>query len=302
MSAGLDKQFIRDYYQSMNDKELIHVLTQNMAGLTLDAQEIIREEIRRRRLDNNILKVVEDQQMSYTFREKIYDPNDCPVDEQNRIWIEESFQTLLDIFGKEATLLRKVLIPERIHFPVRYDGSEASAFETLRIVANQMEVPIERITLDFYDDHLRQITDGSPGGMYWGKGENTFEISLVRSKLDEPENMVATLAHEIAHIKLLGENRMEENDEPITDLTTIFFGLGIFNANAAFQTFADSKYYGWTESGYLTQMEWGYGLSLFAYIRQEKNPQWANYLCKNVKADFTQGLNFIYANEEKIFK
>ena len=65
-----------------------------------------------------------------------------------------------------------------------------------------------------------------------------------RKWLDEPENMVAVLAHEIAHIKLPGESRMEENDERITDLTTIFFGLGIFNANAAFQTFADSKYYG----------------------------------------------------------
>jgi len=84
--------------------------------------------------------------------------------------------------------------------------------------------------------------------------------------------MVAVLAHEIAHIKLPGENRMEENDERITDLTTIFFGLGIFNANAAFQTFADSKYYGWSQSGYLTQMEWGYALSLFAFVREEQEP------------------------------
>jgi hypothetical protein len=114
--------------------------------------------------------------------------------------------------------------------------------------------------------------------------------------------MIATLAHEIAHIKLLGENRMEENDETITDLTTIFFGLGIFNANAAFQTFNDSKSYGWSRSGYLTQMEWGYALSLFAYIRKEQQPQWADYLCKNVKADFKQGQNFISANEDIIFQ
>lgn len=52
-------------------------------------------------------------------------------------------------------------------------------------------------------------------------------------ELDEPEHMIATLAHEIAHIKLLGENRMEENDEIMTDLKTLFFGLGVFNANAA---------------------------------------------------------------------
>jgi len=303
MSAGIDKEFVRGHYKRMTDQEIIRVLTTNLAGLTLEAQEIIKEEIIRRNLGPAISKVIEAQQETHTFPGKVYDKNACPVDEHTRIWLEKSFQTLLVIFGKENTRNRKVLTPERINFPVRYDGSERSAFETLKIIANQMEVPIERITLDFYDDHLRQITEGSPGGLYWGKGENdNFEISLVRTKLDEPENMVATLAHEVAHIKLLGENRLEENDEPITDLTTIFFGLGIFNANAAFQTFADSKYYGWSQSGYLTQMEWGYALSLFAHIRQEQQPDWAYHLSKNVKADFIQGQNFISANENNIFQ
>jgi len=303
MSAGIDKQFVREHYKRMTDQEIIRVLKTNLAGLTSEAQEIIKEEITRRNLGPDISEVIEAQQETYTFPDKVYDKNACPVDEHTRIWLEKSFQTLLSIFGKENTRNRKVLTPERINFPVRYDGSERSAFETLKIIANQMEVPIERITLDFYDDHLRQITEGSPGGLYWGKGENdNFEISLVRTKLDEPENMVATLAHEVAHIKLLGENRLEENDEPITDLMTIFFGLGIFNANAAFQTFADSKYYGWSQSGYLTQMEWGYALSLFAHIRQEQEPNWSCHLSKNVKADFIQGQNFISANENIIFQ
>jgi hypothetical protein len=303
MSSGIDKEFVRENYKRMTDQELICVLTQNLTGLTLEAQEIVKEEIMRRNLDPAFTKIVEAQQETDTFEGRIYDENACPVDEDTRIYLEKSFQILLNIFGEENTRSRKILTPERIHFPVRYDGSEQSAFETLRIIANQMEVPIERIKLDFYDDHLRHITEGSPGGLYWGKGDNeNFEISLVRTKLDEPENMVATLAHEIAHIKLLGEERLEENDEPITDLTTIFFGLGIFNANAAFQTFADYNYYGWSQSGYLTQMEWGYALSLFAYIRQEKQPDWIHHLCKNVKADFIQGQNFIAANESIIFQ
>jgi len=302
MSEGIDKEFVRDYYRRMTDQELISVLTQGLTGLTKAALEVIKEEIVRRHLDPNNYKI-EEAQESDTSPERVYDKNACPVDEHKRIWMEQSFQTLLSFFGQENTQNRKVLTPERIDFPIQYDGSERCAYETLKIVAHQMEVPLEIIKLDFYDDRLRQITEGSPGGLYWGKGENgKFEISLVRTKLDEPENMIATLAHEIAHIKLLGESRLEENDELITDLTTIFFGLGIFNANAAFQTFSDAKYYGWSQSGYLTQMEWGYALALFAYIRQECQPEWADHLCKNVKADFIQGLNFISANEEMIFQ
>lgn len=300
----MDKQFVQEYYRRMTDQEVIRALTQNAKGLTTDALEIVKEEITRRNLNPDMFSIVEAQQQeTYLFTDKEYDPDGCPVDEATKVWLEDAFLILLDIFGKENTQNRKVLLPERIDFPIRYDGSERAALETLRIIANQMEVPIESIKLDFYDEHLRQMTSGTPGGMYWGKGENNkFEISLARQKLDEPENMIAILAHEVAHIKLLGENRMEENDEPITDLTTIFFGLGIFNANAAFQTFSDAKYYGWSQSGYLTQMEWGYALALFAYLRHEQQPGWVNYLCKNVKADFIQSQNFISNNEIKSFQ
>ncbi|HLK29938.1 MAG TPA: hypothetical protein VKT28_15265 [Puia sp.] len=303
MSDGIDIEFVREYYQKMTDQEITRVLTQDSKGLTSDALKIVKEEIARRNLDSEILSAVEAQQQVYTDAYKIYDPEACPVDEPTRLWLEKSFLVLLNIFGREHTVNRKVLTPERVDFPIRYDGSERSAFATLKIIANQMEVDAEKITLDFYDERLRQITHGTPGGLYWGKGENeNFEISLARKKLDEPENMVATLAHEIAHIKLLGENRMEENDERLTDLTTIFFGLGIFNANAAFQTFSDARYYGWSQSGYLTQMEWGYALALFAHTRQESQPQWASHLCMNVKADFLQGQNFISNNERDIFQ
>ena len=145
--------------------------------------------------------------------------------------------------------------------------------------------------------------DAGASGLYWGKREDgKYEISLVRSKLAHPENMVATLAHELSHIKLLGENRLETNDEKLTDLVAVFFGLGIFNANAAFQTFRKIGSHGWRKMGYLSQMEWGYAMSLFAHIRGEQMPKWIDYLTLNIKGDFIQGQNFIRANEGLIFK
>lgn len=303
MSKGLDQQLILHYYQRMTDSEVTRIATQDWASLTPDAKEVLKDEIVRRKIDIELAAIAGSQQEWAIQEGKVFDPVGCPVDEEVRIWIEQSFQKLLTIFGLENTLSRSVLVPDRVHFPIRYDGSERSAFETLQIVAAQMEVSPEVITLDFYNETLRQITEGTPGGFYWGKGQSgTFEISIARKKLDEPENMVATLAHEIAHIKLLGESRMKTNDERLTDLTTIFFGLGIFNANAAFQTFNDARSYGWSQSGYLTQMEWGYALALFAYLRQEPDPTWADHLSKHVKGDFIRGKNFIAANEDLIFQ
>jgi hypothetical protein len=67
---------------------------------------------------------------------------------------------------------------------------------------------------------------------------------------------------------VLGENRIKINNEPLTDSTTVFFGLGLFNANEAFKTFKDFKSYGWSTQGYLSQTQWGYALALFAHIRE----------------------------------
>ena len=289
------------YYQKLTDEQLLNALENDAKGLTDEALEIVKDEVERRNLNPDIIQLVAFQQEEQVSIQKAYNRNDAPVEVENRLKLEISFQFLLDIFGMDHIRQKKILVPDSSDFPVLYNGSEASAFQTLKIIARQMEVPFENIKLDFYDDDIRLITEGSPGGLYHGTGDDgRYEISIVQTLLDEPEKMVATLAHEVAHIKLLGENRLQENDEPLTDLTTIFFGLGIFNANAAFQTFADSKYFGWSASGYLSQMEWGYALALFAYARNEAQPAWASHLCTNVRADFRQGLNFILNNPDQV--
>src|SRR5260221_3823124 len=69
MSPGIDIEFVRETYQKMSDQDLIRVLTQGASGLTPEAQEIVKEEIKKRNLDPNIAKGVDAQQKSYTIAE-----------------------------------------------------------------------------------------------------------------------------------------------------------------------------------------------------------------------------------------
>jgi hypothetical protein len=247
------------------------------------------------------------------------DDNQCPVDNETRLWMENAFLWLATQFGEENILSKQVLLPTPEHFPIRYDGDESSMLKTAEIVAVQMDINPGEVDLHTYDDNIQAI-DGGMGtklytevdknagdtftaGLYFGRNaKGNYDIFIEKRNLTAPENLVATLAHEFAHIKILGENRLDFNDESLTDLTPVIFGLGIFNANASFRFY--QGYDGWAHNsvGYLKQQEWGYALALYAYYREEKSPDWTKYLTKNIQSDFKKSEAFIYANQDKVFR
>ena len=106
-------------------------------------------------------------------------------------------------------------------------------------------------------------------------------------------SLVATAAHELCHVHLLGDGRVprdEEDHEPLTDLLTVCLGLGIFGANAAVRdsTWADGRMHGWSVSraGYLQQPTWAYALALFAHYRDERRAAWAKHLRTDVRSAY----------------
>lgn len=98
----------------------------------------------------------------------------------------------------------------------------------------------------------------------------------------EPEVMVAVMAHELAHVLLLGDGKISrdlDRMEPLTDLMTVFCGFGVLSANAAHIYDRGRQ----ARHGYLSQREYGYALAVWSTERGEKKPQWERELTKNVR-------------------
>jgi hypothetical protein len=244
--------------------------------------------------------------------------NECPIDHDMRLWMEHAFLWLATQFGQEAILSKKVVVPTPQDFPIRYDGSQHSLLKTAEIVAVQMDIDLNEVNLHTYDENIKAF-DGGMGhrlftevdksskvklsaGLYFDKNEQgKYDIFIEQKNLAEPENLVAILAHEFAHIKLLGEQRLDFNDESLTDLTPVVLGLGIFNANASFRFYQGYDGWGHNSVGYLKQREWGYALALYAFYRQEQSPAWIKYLTKNLQSDFKKCEAFINVNHDKVF-
>jgi hypothetical protein len=180
-------------------------------------------------------------------------------------------------------------------------------------VAGYMNVDPGRFKLFLYSEagqraFLRADDGTSPGsaGLYVQQDVTIDEstqraaIGIEASMLNDPVALVATLAHEVAHEILIGQKLIstsEPDHEPLTDLVTVFFGMGIFGANSTIRDAGWSRGLsaGWhaRRLGYLDQRAFGYALARFAETRGETRPSWIKHVRPDVRVPLEQSLRFL---------
>jgi hypothetical protein len=131
--------------------------------------------------------------------------------------------------------------------------------------------------------------------------------------------LVAIIAHELCHVRLLGENRItaaRKDHERLTDLLTIYLGFGIFTTNAALSFSEDARGWsiqprgdmseriingarndGYSRLGYLNEAEFGYALACYCRLRGEITPPWTTYLDPGPRTYLNQGLAYLAHSE-----
>ena len=205
-------------------------------------------------------------------------------------------------FGRDRLVSAPVVLPIRDFFPDAYDGSEATVRTLFDRVCGYMGVKPEQIEISLYAEQV-PVFDGNivpgTGGLY-EEGEGKYRIWLNESNLDDPGGLIATMAHEVGHVLLLGERRIspdEGDHEPLTDLLTVFLGLGVMMSNSVVHesSWTSGTASGWSigRRGYMTMPMYGYALALFARERSETNPEWAKVLRLDVRHAFQQGQKWL---------
>ncbi len=232
----------------------------------------------------------------------------CPIDPDDKKWIEESLQWLLNEFGADV-LHARVILPTPAFFPDTYSARKEDARRLVDRVCGFMAVDPQRVELEFYtettDHGLREKLPqyewehhGTAG--HYRKKKGKVIIGIEASHLKDTMSLVGTVAHELGHELLLGDRRISpsrQDHEPLTDLLTVFFGMGIFTANSAFvfSQFSAGSHQGWSVQtrGYMTESMFGYSLALFAWLRGESEPDWAQYLNDNILHYFKKSLKYL---------
>jgi hypothetical protein len=232
---------------------------------------------------------------------------ECPVDPATREWIDRRWQWLEDQFGAERVRDSPVVLPRPEFFPDPYHATEDDARRVLDRVCGYMGIEPATVRMSLYDESdptaenpifAGQRREGS-AGLYHAAGGG-YCVSIEAGNLHDPLALVATMAHELGHVHLLGAGRVSpaaEDHEPLTDLLTVFFGLGVFTANAVIreQYWHEGNSSGWKigRRGYLGMPVYGYAFARFAISRGEDGSAWSRELRPDVRSSFEQALRFL---------
>jgi hypothetical protein len=232
----------------------------------------------------------------------------CPVNEEEKKWLEDGFLWLIEEFGADTLHHLETVLPTDEFFPDEFSADVPSLRKMLYRICSYMSVNVEDVELRVFTNDEKESPhplipvkfegDQACGLYRFYRGKH--HVSIETKLLSNPTNLIATISHELAHARLIGEDRLDpdyEDHELLTDLTTIFFGFGVFTANSlfSFEQWTNSSYQGWQTSrqGYITEEMAGYALALFAYLRGESKPEWRKFLEGSAKHYFKSGLKYL---------
>ncbi len=227
---------------------------------------------------------------------------ECPVDPATRQWIDDRWAWLEGQFGPERLRNGRVILPRPEFFPDPFHGSEEDAMQMFDRVCSYMDIDPAIVTLSFYQDRNPVYNGKWPdrtSGLYSPDGTK-FRIWVEVANLDDPLAMVATMSHELGHVHLLGHGRISEEAEDhelLTDLLTVYFGMGIFTANSVIREhyWHAGQVSGWSigRRGYLGMPAYGYAFARFAQARSDDCAAWVRELRLDVQSAFKQATRFL---------
>ena len=144
----------------------------------------------------------------------------CPVSDQDRDWIESSYQWLTEQFGLQTMLSSENVVPDDTFFPFAFDGTDACVRRMVHQVCVHMKIPKERFILKTFTEKNPEKflheglsfyggeSSSGAAGYYSKRSGDLPVIALESSVCKDPELIVAVTAHELAHIHLLEDERL----------------------------------------------------------------------------------------------
>lgn len=219
---------------------------------------------------------------------------------EDKEWVETNLIWLGETFGFERVKQTPFYLPTTDYFPYTNLKDEKQFEKLFCQLCDIVEVKRDDILVAFFDEDKLQWTVGD--GKYTAgtfeviKKDNwKYKISILKENLTDIERLVSVLVHELAHVKLLGGNYVNNDEadmEGLTDLACLYFGFGVFLANGNSRTYGGGD---WSRVGYLHDEIIAYSNAALCKVSGKDYFEFLEWFNNNTKVSFEK--NSKYLNE-----
>lgn len=202
-------------------------------------------------------------------------------DPEEREWLIQALGHLVTRRGTEPFLGMPLVEPNRKHFPDPWSFSHQGLDRVIRRLLQYAGLGNLDIAVQVFDDEgweqslgeEEEDSEGRAAGVFFGIENGVCQFGFNADNPGDEEHMAGVMAHEVAHVYRAYhglEIESREEEELLTDVTTVFLGFGILTANNSFRYRSYGEVDGnltnlnWSVSraGYLTPQGFAYLLAL----------------------------------------
>jgi hypothetical protein len=205
-------------------------------------------------------------------------------------WITDALGEIARLAGFEPLVCAPLLLPEPRFFPDRWSPDVDGVRRLARRLQGYAGLEELKVEIELFD-HDREL---APGGVmphsihhegaaayFAGIVDDVCLFGVDVEQLDDALGVTAAMAHEVAHafrarfeLAITDPERVDE-EERLTDLTTVYFGAGVLTTNAAARHrsgglgdgLLQGHQWSFRTLGYLSPASMAYALAIVAVVR-----------------------------------
>ncbi|MFM9975782.1 MAG: hypothetical protein ACKVON_14565 [Beijerinckiaceae bacterium] len=211
-------------------------------------------------------------------------------------WQFECFEWLLKEYGADIPITsRQLVLPKARFFPTENEKGHALAqrlFDAVKTYAGLSDWPVTLVADAPTPEYEAGTYAPQPlkyaAGTFSIRADGIREISYQPRLLKEPQQLIATFAHELAHLVIAHATTQAPcaNDEIefLTDLTAVYLGFGVFLSNSVFnfKSIHDlgggGTAWSYSRTGYLPENDLVHATAIFLKLSGENAYDAVTYL------------------------
>jgi len=234
------------------------------------------------------------------------------ITEEDRLWVEENFRWLIEVFGYPNKLEEQVLLTPKF-FPETFAAEVVDIGNVITDMCKLFGIPRQAVAYEIITDlrdynNIPYQIEGTPFECETELKKGEYTIFVANSLHQHPERLIYSLSYEFIRIRLT-ESEIEfdvggDDTGLFLYLAGIYYGFGVILAQNLLHTGRSSDgmwEIKWTYLSEMPQVVMAFSLATYANLRGEHDPSWKNEFQGDFKKMLEDAIAYIEANPNDLY-